>query len=70
MLDAQSAFLTWGNLMCDHLYDTTSRYDAAAKLLTFVLVCPVCRTERVIETLQYEPRLVPRSAWVLDGVRA
>jgi hypothetical protein len=41
---------------CDHLHETTSRYDSARKLLTFLLVCPVCRTEKVVETLRYEPR--------------
>ena len=42
--------------MCDHLHDSTSRYDAAAKVLTFLLVCPACGIERVVETLAYEPR--------------
>ena len=42
-------------LMCDHLHETTSRYDLAQKLLTFLLRCPVCGTERVIESLRYEP---------------
>jgi hypothetical protein len=41
---------------CGHLHDTTTRYDHARKLLTFLLVCPVCRTERVLETQRYEPR--------------
>jgi hypothetical protein len=47
--------------MCDHLYDTTSRYDTAQKRLTFLLVCPVCRIEKVVETLQWEPNFVPRA---------
>jgi hypothetical protein len=42
--------------MCDHLHDTTTRYDAGEKLLTFLLVCPSCRTEKVLETQHYEPR--------------
>jgi hypothetical protein len=42
--------------MCDHLHDTTSRYDAAKKLLTFLRVCPTCGIEQVVETLDYEPR--------------
>jgi hypothetical protein len=42
--------------MCDHLHQSTSRYDAAAKVLTFLLVCPACGVERVVETLDYEPR--------------
>jgi hypothetical protein len=41
---------------CDHLHDTTTRYSAADKLLTFLLVCHACGTEKVIETLPYEPR--------------
>jgi hypothetical protein len=44
--------------MCHHLCDGTSRYDAAAKVLTLILVCPVCGIERVVETLEYEPRPV------------
>jgi hypothetical protein len=47
--------------MCDHLYDSTSRYDAVSKLLTLLLVCPVCRIEQVVETLEYEPNFVPRA---------
>jgi hypothetical protein len=45
--------------MCDHLHDQTSHYDAGLKLLSFLLVCPVCQTERVVETLEYEPRFRP-----------
>jgi hypothetical protein len=44
------------NGACEHLHDTTTRYDHARKLLTFLLVCSVCCTEKVIETLHYEPR--------------
>jgi hypothetical protein len=46
---------------CDHLHDATTRYDFDAKLLSFLLVCPVCGTERVVETQRYEPRFVPRA---------
>jgi hypothetical protein len=42
--------------LCDHLHDTTSRYDHGEKLLTFLLVCHACRTEKVIVTLPYQPR--------------
>jgi hypothetical protein len=45
--------------MCDHLFDTTTRYDSQRKLLTFLLVCPVCHSETVVETLPYEPRFRP-----------
>jgi hypothetical protein len=51
--------------MCEHLHDSTSRYDAAEKILTFLLVCRTCGVERVVETLEYEPTPVwmsPRSA--------
>ena len=44
--------------MCDHLHDSTSRYDAAEKVMTLLLVCPTCGIERVVETLEYEPRPV------------
>jgi hypothetical protein len=47
---------------CDHLHDTTTRYDHAEKLLSFVLVCPVCKTEKLIHTLHYEPRFDPQGA--------
>jgi hypothetical protein len=48
--------------MCDHLHDSTSRYDAAEKVMTFLLVCRTCGIERVVETLEYEPRPVWTSA--------
>ena len=44
---------------CDHLHETTTRYDHDQKVLTFLLVCPVCRTEKVIERRHYEPRFRP-----------
>ena len=46
--------------MCDHLHDTTSRYDAVEKVLTFLRVCRICAIEHVVETLEYEPRPVSR----------
>jgi hypothetical protein len=30
--------------------------------MSFVLVCPVCRTEKVVETQYYEPRFKPYPA--------
>jgi hypothetical protein len=45
--------------MCGHFHEATSRYEPDAKLLTLLLVCPVCRVEKVVETLEYEPRFVP-----------
>ena len=47
----------WG--MCDHLHDTTTRYDPIEEVLTFLLICPVCRTERVLEKRHYAPRFQP-----------
>ena len=44
------------NQMCDHLHDTTTRYDPIEEVLTFLLICPVCRTERVLEKRHYAPR--------------
>jgi hypothetical protein len=41
---------------CGHLHETTTRYDHQRKLLTFLAVCDICRSERVVETLPYEPR--------------
>jgi hypothetical protein len=52
---AQSA----GDLMCEHFHESASRYDAIAKLLTLLLVCPECGIERVIDTIPYEPKFVP-----------
>lgn len=45
-----------GERRCDHLHDTVSRYDHAAKRLELLLTCPVCETEKVIHSLVYEPR--------------
>jgi hypothetical protein len=44
---------------CDHLHESTSRYDPAEKQLDFLLVCPVCKTERLVDTVDYEPRYEP-----------
>jgi hypothetical protein len=49
---------------CDHLHDTASRYDHAAKRLELLLSCPVCKTEKVIHSLAYEPRFEPSGATV------
>jgi hypothetical protein len=47
--------------MCEHLQETTSRYDTAKKVLTFVLVCRTCGTEQVVAQLDYEPRPIALS---------
>ena len=49
---------------CDHLHDTASRYDHTAKRLELLLTCPVCKTEKVIHSLAYEPRFEPSGATV------
>ena len=46
---------------CGHLHDTTTRYDHDAKLLTFLLVCPTCGTEKVLETQRYQPHFAQQS---------
>jgi hypothetical protein len=46
---------------CGHMHDTTTRYDHEQKLLSFLLFCPSCRTERVLETQRYEPRYAPHA---------
>jgi hypothetical protein len=52
---------------CDHVQDSTTRYDHDRKLLTFLLVCPACGTERVIETQHYEPTFEPSPAQSADA---
>jgi hypothetical protein len=52
---------------CEHLHDTTTRYEPVEKLLTFLLVCPVCSTEKVIETRRYEPRFESHPATGSSG---
>jgi hypothetical protein len=44
---------------CQHLHETTSRYDISRRLLTFLLVCPQCGVERVVEMVHYEPQFDP-----------
>jgi ribosomal protein L44E len=53
-----------GEQPCDHLHDTTSRYDQAAKRLELLLTCPVCKTEKLVHSLEYEPRFKPSGATV------
>ena len=54
---------------CEHLHDSTTRYDRAAKRLDFLLVCPVCKTEKLIHSLAYEPRFEPTGAVHTLGLR-
>jgi hypothetical protein len=46
---------------CGHLQDTTTRYDHEQKLLHFLMVCPTCGNEKLIETQPYEPRFTPHA---------
>ena len=45
---------------CDHLHESTSRYDHERKQLSFLLVCRSCGTEKLVQTIPYEPRYEPR----------
>jgi hypothetical protein len=47
---------------CGHLHDTTTRYDHGQKLLHFLLVCPTCGTETLIESQPYEPQFTPHAS--------
>ena len=49
---------------CSHLHDTTSRYDRTEKWLGMLLTCAVCKTEKEIHSLSYEPRFEPSGATV------
>jgi hypothetical protein len=46
---------------CDHFHDRTTRYNHDQKVLTFLLVCRACGTEKVVEMQDYEPRFEPTS---------
>jgi hypothetical protein len=51
---------TTAALACDHVQEATTHYDVAEKLLSFVLVCQACGTEKLVDALHYEPRFEPR----------
>jgi hypothetical protein len=51
-----------GPVECDHLHESTTRYDHTRKQLSFLLVCPVCRTEKLVESVPYEPSFKPTPA--------
>jgi hypothetical protein len=44
---------------CEHLHETTTRYDHERGLLTFLVACRTCGTEKVVETQRYEPHYEP-----------
>jgi ribosomal protein L44E len=64
LLAAARRVVRHGERHCDHLHDTVSRYDHAAKRLELLLTCPDCETEKVIHSLAYEPRFEPSVASV------
>ena len=41
---------------CEHLCETTTRYDHGQKQLSFLLVCGLCGTEELVERIRFEPR--------------
>jgi hypothetical protein len=47
LLAAASRLVSLPATACDHLHDSTTRYDHDQKVLTFLLVCG---TEKVMET--------------------
>jgi hypothetical protein len=52
---------------CDHLHDTTTRYDQEQKQLSFLQVCHACGTEKLVETIPYEPYFKPHGAIEAEG---
>ena len=55
---------------CDHLQGTTTRYDHATERLEFLMVCSICKTERLVESMPYEPRFEPNGATVPPAPQA
>ena len=49
---------------CDHLHDTTTRYDREAKRLDLLMFCSICGIEKLVESIPYEPRFEPNGATV------
>jgi hypothetical protein len=47
---------------CDHMHESTTRYNRHEKRLTFLLVCWTCGIEKVVETVHYQPRFEPHPA--------
>jgi hypothetical protein len=64
LLAAAGRVARHGEQPCDHLHDTTSRYDHVARRLELLLICTVCKTEKVVHSLAYEPRFEPSGATV------
>lgn len=51
--------LPFGTRRCQHFHESTTRYDHDQKLLSFLLVCGVCGTEKLVHSQPYEPRFEP-----------
>ena len=47
---------------CDHVHDTTTRYDHDSKQLSFLQTCHACSTQKVVETIPYDPSFKPHPA--------
>ena len=54
--------LPLGGRSCHHFHESTSRYDRDQKLLSFLLVCRICGTEKLVHRQPYEPRFKPHPA--------
>ena len=62
LLAAGLRMLPLGARRCCHLHESTTRYDRDQKLLSFLLVCRVCGTERLVHRQPYEPRFERQAA--------
>jgi hypothetical protein len=54
--------LPLGARPCHHSHESTTHYDHDQKLLSFLLVCRVCGTEKLVHSQPYEPRFEPHPA--------
>ena len=48
---------------CGQFHETRTRYDHELGLLSFLLSCPVCSIERLVECVLYTPRFVPQAEY-------
>jgi hypothetical protein len=58
------------SVRCEHLCETTTRYDHGQKELWFLLVCTVCDTAEPIEAIRYEPRFTEPTVGAPTGLAA
>lgn len=54
--------LSVGARSCHHFHESTTRYDHDQKLLSFLLVCRVCGTEKLVHSQPYDPHFEPHRA--------